>query len=283
MLLEVSVRIRYMHEDKGVKVAKLIKLFPKYSKSNIYLHAKYPVHIVKDDRHSKNMGQPRLLTERDKRSLILAISYLCDSVGSFSAKRLKVEAGIDPKISDLTVRRLLNREGYKYLQSRKKGLMSRKDIKACVKFAHKVKRLLPQSIWTEGISFYLDGTSYAHKTNPYDQARSTKSMAWRKTCEGLSSKCTSKGKKAGTGGKMVHFIVAIAYNRGVVLCEQYQDRFTGDYFANFIKEHFNEAFSTSPNPEGKLFLQDGDPRQNSAPARKEMSEIGARLFAIPPR
>ena len=151
---------------------------------NIYLLGKYPVHIVKDDCRSKNMGRPCLFTEWDKRSLIRAISYLCDSVGTFHVKRLKVEAGIDQKISDLTVRCLLNREGYKYLQSRKKGLMSRKDIKKRVQFVLKVKfRLLPQSIWTEGISFYLDGTSFAHKGNQYHQARSTKSMAWRKRCE----------------------------------------------------------------------------------------------------
>ena len=99
---------------------------------------------------------------------------------------------------------------------------------------------------------------------------------------GKGVKFTSKGKNTGTGGKMVHFIVAIAYNRGVVLCEQYQDRLTGDYFANFIKKHFDEAFAISAYPEGKLFLQDGDPRQNSTPAQKAMSDIGARLFAIPP-
>lgn len=32
-----------------------------------------------------------------------------------------------------------------------------------------------------------------------------------------------KGRKAGTGGKMANFMVAIAYGKGVVLCKQYEE------------------------------------------------------------
>ena len=59
-------------------------------------------------------------------------------------------------------------------------------------------------------------------------------MVWRKKCEGLKLGCTCKGKKAGTGGTMAHFIVAIAYRKGVMLCEQYQERFTGKCCAEFV-------------------------------------------------
>ena len=34
--------------------------------------------------------------------------------------------------------------------------------------------------------------------------------------------CTAKGKKEGSGGKMVKLIVAISYNKGVIDCEQYE-------------------------------------------------------------
>ena len=70
-----------------------------------------------------------------------------------------------------------------------------------------------------------------------------------------------------------------------MICEQYEERFTGEYFANFIRDYFNEAFANSANANanGKLFLQDGDPRQNSALAKKAMDDINARMFAIPPR
>ena len=63
--------------------------------------------------------------------------------------------------------------------------MSRKGCK--LKFARTVKKTLPENFWTDGVSFCLDGISFAHKTNPRDQARSTKSMAWRKRGEGQNT------------------------------------------------------------------------------------------------
>ena len=221
MPLEISYRLRYLHQDKGVKVCELGKQFKDYSKSNIYLHAKKPMHTVQSDRLSENKGWPRLLTERYKRNLIQGIHMLRRSIQSFSIQRLNLEAGIDKQISDYTVRRLLNRKGYNYRQSRKKGLLSQKDLRLRLQFARKVKRLFPDTIQTEGIGFYLDGTSFAHKRNLCNQARGTKSVAWRKRKEGLSLNCTAQGTKVGCGGKMAHFIVAMAYNQGVVLCEQY--------------------------------------------------------------
>ena len=44
-----------------------------------------------------------------------------------------------------------------------------------------------------------------------------------------------------------------------------------------------EAFAESAYPRGKLFLQDGDPSQNSAIARDALFEIGAQKFTIPAR
>ena len=37
------------------------------------------------------------------------------------------------------------------------------------------------------------------------------------------------------------------------------------------------------NPKGKLFVQDGDPSQNSKKAKDAIHAIGARKFSIPPR
>ena len=77
--------------------------------------------------------------------------------------------------------------------------------------------------------------------------------------------------------------VAIAYRKGVMLCEQYEERFTGEYYAEFVRKHFPRAFASSANPRGKLFLQDGDPRQNSVAARRALDAVNAKLFSIPPR
>ncbi len=101
--------------------------------------------------------------------------------------------------------------------------------------------------------------------------------------ECLKLGCTSKGNKAGTGSRMVHFIVAIAYRKGVMLCEQYEERFTGTYYAEFVRKYFPRAFTNSANPRGKLFLQDGDPRQNSVAAKWALDDVNAKLFSIPPR
>jgi hypothetical protein len=107
-------------------------------------------------------------------------------------------------------------------------------------------------------------------------------MVWRKKCEGLKLGCTSKGNKAGTGSRMALFIVAIAYRKGVMLCEQYEERFTGKYYAEFVRKYFPRAFTNSANPRGKLFLQNGDRRQNSVAAKRAL-DVNAKLFSIPPR
>ena len=92
-----------------------------------------------------------------------------------------------------------------------------------------------------------------------------------------------KWKKRGLWGKMVKVFVAIAYGHGAVLCEQYKEQLARLYFANFVREHFKNAFENSSNPRGELFLQDGDPSQKSLKVKNSIFDIGARTFSIPPR
>ena len=77
------------------------------------------------------------------------------------------------------------------------------DAKTRLLFARKVKRVRSRDFWTNDIEFYFDGASWTHKTKPCDQARPTTAMAWRKKSEGLTLKCIIKGKKEGSGGKIV--------------------------------------------------------------------------------
>ena len=58
---------------------------------------------------------------------------------------------------------------------------------------------------------------------------------------------------------MVKVFVAIAHDHGAVRCEQYEKHLTGQFFADCVREHFENDFENSSNPLGKLFLQDGDP------------------------
>ena len=105
-----------------------------------------------------------------------------------------------------------------------------------------------ENLWKDGIAFYLDGIGFQHKYNPYDEAQSPKTMAWRKRDKGLKPNYTTKGSHVGSGGKVVDFMVAIAYMKGVILCEQYEGRINGEKFANFVRKHFAKTFERSANP-----------------------------------
>ncbi len=107
-------------------------------------------------------------------------------------------------------------------------------------------------------------------------------MAWRKRGEGLSLNCTSKGKKAGVEGKTAHFLVSIAYGKGVIACNQYFERLTGERFSEYVRLNFPRIFARSANAKAKRFLQDGDPAQNSAVAKRAFHEVGAFMFSILP-
>ena len=43
----------------------------------------------------------------------------------------------------------------------------------------KVKQKLPKNSWTEGIGFYIDGASFAYKTNSFDQVIAPKATLLR--------------------------------------------------------------------------------------------------------
>ena len=78
-------------------------------------------------------------------------------------------------------------------------------------------------------------------------------------------------------------MVAVAYMKEVILCEQYEGRINREKFANFVREHFGKTFQRSANPTGKLLLRDGDLSQNSKKAKAVLDAVGARLFSLPPR
>ena len=66
MSLEVSMRLWYLHQDKGVKICDLVKIFPNYSKPNVCILAKLPDEAAKTDGRKLNKGRPEVLTVRDE-------------------------------------------------------------------------------------------------------------------------------------------------------------------------------------------------------------------------
>ena len=94
---------------------------------------------------------------------------------------------------------------------------------------------------------------------------------------------TAKGKKEGTGGRVARFMVTVVHGKGVIKCHHYNGNINAETFADFVKEHFPEMFKSGNNTKGRLFLQDGDPSQNSRMAQDAMDAIPCRLLKIPDR
>ena len=94
----------------------------------------------------------------------------------------------------------------------------------------------------------------------------------------LGLRLTSKGSKDLPGGKRLHFLVAIAFNKGVVLAKEYE-HMSGEYLSDFIKTDLSKLFNAQT--EQKWFVMDNDPSQRSKAARKAINEAGATLFGIP--
>ena len=175
---------------------------------------------------------------------------------------------------------MLHKHGYKYIQARRKGILTGADHERRLKFARGIKREYTSSLWTEQIAFYLDGVSFVHKYKPADQARSRRGRIWREPEEGLSTGCTAKGSHCGSGGRMAKFMVAISYREGVVLCEQY-DKLDGHYFKDLVEREFANMFVKANKGDSKLWIQDGDPSQKQRFGTLLLASIGRRTTFHP--
>ena len=78
-------------------------------------------------------------------------------------------------------------------------------------------------------------------------------------------------------------MVAIPHGKGVIKCHNYNGNINAETFADFMKENLPEMSKTRNNTKGRLFLQDGDPSQNSRMAQDAIDTIPYRLFKIPSR
>ena len=83
-----------------------------------------------------------------------------------------------------TFLRQIKKFGFNFRQSRKKGLLTSKDLKERLKFA---KTMSGRSVdyWSKDVAFYLDGLSFVFKGNSMSDAVKPKSKVWRKKKRGL--------------------------------------------------------------------------------------------------
>ena len=223
MPLEVSVHLRYLYQDKKEPICELVKRYPGYPRTSIMRHAKKPIVNVKADGRigNKMTGRKKKLNDRDVRRLESSLHKLRTDRGNFHSTDIEKHAGFKcANVSNRTIRRALHSQGYSFDQCRKKGQMSCEDLKSRLNFARKCRKL-PPDFWTSGISFYLDGTGWVHKTHPYSTVKTSRTRTWKKKGESLSKECLSKGKKEGVGGRVAKFMVAIAHGKGVIKCHLY--------------------------------------------------------------
>ena len=67
-----------------------------------------------------------------------------------------------------------------------------------------------------------------------DQAKALKSLVWRKKNEFLIMGCTSKGNKAGHGGKVTSVFVAISLGKVICYCKHHE-KLSGKTFGEFTE------------------------------------------------
>ena len=172
MPLAVSEELRIMHQKFGVGLKELLKQYPQYPKTSIYRHSLKRLGELKEDKREFGKGRPRKLTERDKRSVIRSLVSLRENVGTFSSRDIQNDCGLQHKVSNDRIRRCLKKHKYGYFQCRKKGLLTKEELVKHLKFAEKWKQL-HENIWTEGVSFYFDGTGWVHKKKPCSNCQNT--------------------------------------------------------------------------------------------------------------
>ena len=122
--------------------------------------------------------------------------------------------------------------------------------------------------------------SFYDKRNPAGQAKAPQGRIWRTKKEGLAEGCTAKGKKGGSGGRVLKLFVAISYNKGVIACLPYE-KLDGQFFENFVKANFASFFRKADKGPSRLWLQDGDPSHNAAGVKKALRKLIAELLSIP--
>eukprot|EP00794_Sanderia_malayensis_P002082 gene2082-2360_t len=189
-----SIKLALLHQEQGVSCYELVKRFGKHIPARkIYRHTKKPLDQPTssiDGRHA-NPGRPKKLDTRMERTILRTFMKLREQGAAFTAGHILEESNLALYgINTRDVCHCLRRNNYRYLQSRKKGLLSANDKKLRVTWA-KENIGKPLTYWQDDVAFYLDGVGFAHKSNPAGEARAVSSMTWRRHDEGL--KVTTKG------------------------------------------------------------------------------------------
>ena len=270
------MELRSLHTYGGVPIRDLLRMYPQFSRATIYRHAKRR----RTPRRPIRRGRPQLLDQQPQDRICQCVTEMRQIQGTFSSPALAHRAGVSHIVSNRTVRRVLNRAGFKYLATRRKGVLTADDKEKRLKWCRTVvQRGLNQNFWRHCIAIYLDAVGFEYKRNPSASARVPSAREWRTRSEGLV--VTTKGKKEGRVCE--NFLVGISYGAGVVLCSHFSGPMSGQKMADLIESDLPAAFERVTARRCRRILQDNCPRQTSKVAKRAFARVGAVLFQIPPR
>lgn len=286
ILPETRAYVRYLRDREQLNFRRIGNIvgISKSAAWRICVKPNKPKNVNSRPTRLRPRGRPSKIGLRLQRRILREMLRLRATRGNFTVRHIMTNLKLDSMdISARTVSRFLNTNGYRYRQARKKGLLSRKDLKTRLNFARGIKQEQHPAFWMNDIAFYFDATSFAYKTQPKLHSQALSARVWRKKNEGLLPGCTAKGRKVGTGGKVVHVHAAISHGKGVVLAKPYS-RLSGKRFAKFVRKHFPAILERCQiSGQQRTFLQDGDPSQNSERVKKVLGRLSATVFNIPPR
>ena len=129
----LSMCARTLHQLGNVPVADMMDVnnYPnlsRFSRATLFRHAKNLLDEDVYDLRHQNKGRPCLTTKqglRDKGQT----NVLSESSRSFSAIDLQKSCGMSSRVSAVTFRRALNSLGYNYPNTRRQGMLLKKDVK----------------------------------------------------------------------------------------------------------------------------------------------------------
>ena len=118
-----------------------------------------------EDKRKHNKGRLKVLSARERRNIVREVPILRkEKGGNFYLKDIRTGAGISKDISDSTVSRVLYKKGYGYRRSRRKGILTEKDVKGRLKFARYAKRTFNEDIY-DGKIFHFTLMVQASRIN----------------------------------------------------------------------------------------------------------------------
>ena len=67
--------------------------------------------------------------------------------------------------------------------------MKRTDFRKRLTFARDIRKQHGPNFCKQDVMFYFDGTGFAHKVHPQEQASAPRGRIWRKSSAGLTPDC----------------------------------------------------------------------------------------------